>query len=212
MRFFFKNIFLFFLIFFFGGLVFSVEAASLKFDPSSINAASGANFDIKVVLDPGSDQVYSADIYINYDSTFLKVVNVKAESLFPTVSHDESTTGKIYIAAMENDPTSYVASSGAVVTITFQALKDGNSNLSFDCNNSKVVKNTNGTNVLVCSTSDNATITIGTGSDQSPTSAPVNDNNQLSELPKSGVFDNVIKFGLPGIILFIFGSALRLIL
>ncbi|MGB9883226.1 MAG: cohesin domain-containing protein, partial [Microgenomates group bacterium] len=165
-----KKILLFIIVFLFFGKIHSIEAATLKFDPTSINSNSGNNFDVKVVLDPGSDQVYSTDIYINYDSSLLKVVNVKPENLFPTVSHDESTAGKIYIAAMENDPTAYIASAGAVVTITFQGLKDGSGNLSFDCTNSKVIKNdANGTNVLVCSANDKATITIGTSNTQIPT-------------------------------------------
>jgi Cohesin domain. len=125
------GIFLLFLVF--SGVFFSVEAAFLKIDPNAVSSSAGNNFDVKVILDPESDAIYSTDIYLTYDQSLLKVVSVKAENLFPTVIHNESTSGKIYIAAMVNDPTSSISSSGTVATITFQGLKDGSGNLSFDC-------------------------------------------------------------------------------
>ncbi|GAB4219824.1 MAG: hypothetical protein Fur009_7700 [Candidatus Microgenomates bacterium] len=201
-----------FIIFLFFGAVFSVEAAYLRFDPTSANSSVGNSFDVKIVLEPGSDQVYSTDIYINYNSSLLKVINVKAENLFPTVSHDESTSDKIYIAAMENDPTTYVASSGTVATITFQALVNGTANLSFDCNSSKIIKNdASGTNVLNCSQNGSFSITIGnsttnTTSDQTNTTS----DTLPEELPKTGFFDNVVKFSIPGVILLFLGGLLRL--
>jgi len=33
-----------------------------------------------------------------------------------------------------------------------------------------------------------------------------------SELPKSGIFDNVVKFAIPGLILFLVGGVFRLLL
>lgn len=207
-------IFIFFITFFIGTK--NTYAAYFRFDPSSVNSSSGNNFEVKVILEPGSDQIYSTDIYINYDSSLLKVINVKAENLFPTVSNDISANGKVYIAAMVNDPTSYVSSAGPVATITFQGLKDGSGNLSFDCNNSKIIKNdVNGTNVLNCNQNSSASITIGAGGSTTTNNQSSNNSSTDSlpqSLPQTGVFDNVVKFGIPGMILLLLGSILRIVI
>ena len=186
-----------------------IEAASLKFDKSTISVASGGTFQIAVNVDPASDSITGTDIYVSHDSTLLKATAVSAGSLFPTVINDISTTGKVYIAGMVNDPASPISTSGTVATITFQALKDGTATLSFDCNTSKIIKDDiNSSNVISCSTNGTSVVTIGSGGGgTTPTSAA-----PISELPESGVFDNVAKFVIPGTILLILGSALRLVL
>ncbi len=205
-----KISFFFLLLAFFLFASQKIEAAYLRFDPNSVNSSSGNSFDVKVVLEPGNDQVYSADIYVIYDSSLLKVTNVKAESLFSTVSHDESTSGKIYIAAMVNDPTQSISTAGAVTTITFQALKDGSEELSFDCANSKIIKNdANATNVLNCSQNTKSSITIGVGNTTTNTTNTTNTSPET--LPKTGIFENVVKFSIPGAILLLIGGLLRLV-
>lgn len=197
------------ILFFIAPYVFiKVEAASFSFDKTTATVNSGGTFQISVNLDPGSDKIYSADIYINYDANLLKPTAVSAGSLFPTVSNDISTSGKIYIAAMVNDPTAAISSSGTVATITFQALKDGSATLSFDCNSSKIIKDdANASNVLNCSANNSSTITIGT------TASDNNNSSEIpTELPKTGILENVLKFAFPGIIFLILGGALRLVL
>lgn len=203
-----KIIFYFFFIFFVFPYFFGfVKAASFNFDKTTVTVNSGESFQINVNLDPGSDKIYSADIYINYDAGLLKPTAVSAGSLFPTVSNDLSTSGKIYIAAMVNDPTAAISTSGTVATITFQALKDGSSSLSFDCNLSKIIKDdANASNVLNCSANNSSTITIGT-------TGPINNSSEIpTELPKTGILENVLKFAFPGIVFLILGGALRLVL
>ena len=169
-------------------LFLSVQAAALKFDKTTVSTTNGGTFQIAVTVDPGSDALNSVDAYVSFDSTLLKATVVSAGTLFPTVSNDISTSGKVYIAGMVNDPASSVSSAGTVATITFQALKDGTATLSFDCNTSKIIKNDiNASNVIVCSTNGTSAVTIGGGGTQ-PTSAPP------SQLPQSGIFDNVVKF------------------
>jgi hypothetical protein len=213
-----KKILLALLIFF--GLtpfVFSIQAASLTFDKSSSTASNGGTFQVGVVMNPGSDSIYSTDVYVVYDSSLLKATGVTAGSLFPTVTNDIATSGRVYIAGLVNDTGSPVTASGTVATITFQGLKDGSGNLSFDCNTSKVIKNDlNATNVIVCSQNGTSAVTIGAGgSSSSPTTAPASDTGAAetpSELPQTGIWENVVKFALPGMILLILGSALRFIL
>jgi len=186
----------------------SVNAASLKFDKTTATVANGGTFQIAVTVDPGSDSLSSTDVYVTYDSTLLKATVVTAGSQFPTVTNDISTSGKVYIAGMVNDPASSITSSGTLATITFQGLKEGSATLSFDCNTSKIIKNDiNASNVINCGTNGTSAVTIGSGG-AAPTSAP----EPVSELPQSGVFDNVANIAIPGIILLLLGSIFRLVL
>ncbi|MCL4364669.1 cohesin domain-containing protein [Patescibacteria group bacterium] len=185
-----------------------ILAASLSFDQTTVSVSNGGTFQIAVKLDPSPDSVSSSDIYVNYDATALKATAVSAGTLFPTVTNDISTSGKVYIAGLVNDTASSVSSAGTVATITFQALKESTVTLTFDCASSKVVKNdVNATNVLNCSSNGTSSVTIGTGS-----SGTTNPTPTSGTLPQSGVFDNVVKFAVPGAILLFLGSALRLVL
>lgn len=187
--------------------VFGVQAATLKFDKTTATAANGATFQISVIVDPGSDALNSTDVYVIFDPTLLKATAVAAGSLFPTVSNDVSTSGKVYIAGLVNDPASSISTSGTLATITFQGLKEGTGTLSFDCNTSKIIKNDiNASNVMTCSQNGSSTVTVGSGSAAAPAVAPP------SELPQTGILDNLIKFAIPGAILLLLGSALRLVL
>ncbi len=183
-----------------------VQAATLKFDKTTATAANGATFQISVIVDPGTDALNSTDVYVTFDSTLLKATAVAAGAMFPTVSNDISTSGKVYIAGLVNDPASSISTSGTLATITFQGLKEGTGTLSFDCNTSKIIKNDiNASNVMTCAQNGTSAITVGSGS-SAPAVAPP------SELPQTGILDNLIKFAIPGAILLLLGSALRLVL
>ena len=199
------TVFIFFLItpFFLG----EIQAGSLKFDRTTVSVANGGTFQIAVTVDPGSDALNSVDAYVVFDATVLRATLVTAGSLFPTVSHDEATAGKVYIAGMVNDPASSISASGTLATITFQALIDGSGTLSFVCNTSKIIKNDiNASNVITCSQNGTVAVTVGIGGPNQPTSRPP------TQLPESGVFDNVVKFAIPGLLLFLVGGAFRLLL
>lgn len=184
-----------------------VFAASLKFDKTTVSVANGETFQINITVDPETDSIVSADTYVAFDGTLLKATVVTAGTLFPTVSHDESIAGKVYIAGMVNDPNTPVTASGTLATITFQALKDGTTTLSFDCNTSKIIKDDiNASDVMTCAQNNSSVVTIGASSGLSPTLAPA------SELPKSGIFDNVFNIAVPGMFLLIIGGIFRLLL
>jgi len=215
-----KNIFiktLFFLVLFIVvPIISSAQAASLGFDKTTVTTTNGGTFQVAVTIDPGSDALNSTDIYVTYDPILLKPTAVSAGTMFPTVSNDISTSGKVYIAGMVDDPASSVSTSGTVATITFQGLKDGSGTLSFDCNSSKIVKNDiNATNVLVCSSNGILAVTVGGGGGNTTgteDTTGTTDSSTPTELPQSGIFDNVVKFALPGGILVILGTVLKMIL
>jgi len=197
-------------------LITVVNAASLKFDKTTVSVANGGTFQIAVTVDPGSDALSSVDAYVTFDAAYLKATVVTAGSLFPTVSNDISTSGKVYIAGLVNDPASSISTAGTLATITFQALKDGTATLSFNCSTSKIIKNDiNASNVIVCSTNGTSAVTIGSGgggSSTNPTAAPAANTGVAGELPKSGIFDNVVRLAIPGAILFLLGVLAKLML
>lgn len=205
-----------FLIFLAIPTLFSVQAAYLKFDKSSASSANGGTFQISVQVDPSGDTLGSVDVYVNYDATLIKPTAVSSGSQFPTVSNDISTSGKVYIAGMVNDSTASITTVGTLATITFQGLKEGSGTLSFNCDLSETVKNdANGTNTLTCSQNQTATVTIGSGSstNPTPTTSTVTDTTNdyvPTELPQSGIWDNVVKLAIPGMILLFIGGALKL--
>ena len=197
-------------------LITVVNAASLKFDKTTVSVANGGTFQIAVTVDPGSDALSSVDAYVTFAAAYLKATVVTAGSLFPTVSNDISPSGKVYIAGLVNDPASSISTAGTLATITFQALKDGTATLSFNCSTSKIIKNDiNASNVIVCSTNGTSAVTIGSGgggSSTNPTAAPAANTGVAGELPKSGIFDNVVRLAIPGAILFLLGVLAKLML
>ncbi|MCR4313612.1 MAG: hypothetical protein NUV58_05160, partial [Candidatus Roizmanbacteria bacterium] len=47
----------------------TVNAASLKFDQSTVSTTNGGTFQINVTVDPGSDSLSSVDAYVSFDSS-----------------------------------------------------------------------------------------------------------------------------------------------
>ncbi len=185
----------------------SVWAASFGFDQTTVTVQSGGTFSLKVTVDAGTDELSSVDAYISYDSSLLTADSVADGTFFPTVTNDTTTAGKIYIAGMVDDPATSKTGTGTLATITFKGKADGTATISYDCSSSKIIKNDiNATNVLKCTKNGKATITIGAGSTAStPYPTP-------SSLPQSGVFENVVKFAVPGMMLLLIGAGMRLLL
>lgn len=210
------SVIIIFLIFFvFCPLILGkVNAAFLKFDKETVSVNAGENFELQVIVDAGSDEINSIDAYVIYDAAVLEVNSVTEGSFFPTVSKDISS-GRIYIAGMVDDPASSKTGSGIVATINFKALKDGSVDITFDCDGSKIVKaDIDATNIIECSKNGSSQVTIGSGnpSGNSSDSASSIPSPTPSTLPRSGIFDNLISFGLSGLILFSIGLTGKLLL
>jgi hypothetical protein len=198
-----------------------VEAALLRFDKGTVNVAAGATFTLDAVVDAGSDQITSTDMWILYDSTLLEAQSASAAAFFPAVTNNISA-GKVYIAGMVTDPGSYKTGSGSVATITFKGIKNGTATISYDCradasNSSKVVKNAvDPTNVIVCASNGTSIITIGTGGSLTPTTAVPTSvyrpQPQPTSLPQTGIMDMLPKVFIAGSLFVVVGVALRALL
>jgi len=209
----------------------AAEAAYFKFDKSSISVSAGDTFDIAVIVDAGTDQVQSADIYVTYDSTALTAQSVTPGTYFPSVLKTIAS-GQVYIAGIPQQQNQPVTGTGTVATINFKATKAAT--LSFDCDNSTIVKyDPNSPNILVCSQNQGATVLVGgqspvVTSTPAPTAASSGNNSNSSNsssssssstvqptpsvLPTTGFFDNTLRIALPGLILLSIGLLARFVL
>lgn len=201
----------------------AVDAAFLKFDKASYSVAVDETFDVEIIVNPGSEQITSVDAYVIYDSAIINADSVTEGSYFPTVLND-LTTGKVYIAGLVDSPSDYKEGVGTVATVTFKALKEGETDLVFDCDGqatvtSKVIKNDiNSTDIIVCSENGTATVTIGVGgttpdatggAEDTPTPTPT--QAVVTQLPASGTTENMIAMSILGAILVGVGGLTKLI-
>lgn len=192
----------------------SSYAAYLKFDKQTDTVSSDQTFQVQVMIDTGSEQVTSTDAYVIYDSTLFEAQSVTEGTFFPVVTYD-ITSGKIYIAGIVEDTAVTKTGEGTIATIVFKALKDGTGTLSFDCqgdvgSTSKIIKNDgNGTNIIECTSNQDLIVTIGTGGSAV---VPTSSSATSSQLPETGILDNLIKYAIPGAMLLIVGGLIKFVL
>ncbi len=208
---------------------FVVHAGYLKFDQSSISTSINQTFQVQVIVDAGTDQITSADMWVLYDTNYLEAQSVESGTFFPAVTNNISP-GKVSVTGLVTDPGTYKTGSGTVATITFKALTNGSTSLTYDCrtevsNSSKIIRNdVNATNVIICGSNTTATVNIGvagstttstsTSTQTAPTYIPATSTGgeTSTTLPQTGTFENVVKYAVPGIMLVMMGWALKLIL
>lgn len=192
-----------------------VEAATLKFDKTTVTTDLNQTIDLQVVIDAASDQILGVDSYIVYDPQYFEPQNVANGTYFPTVLNN-IFSGKVYIAGIVNDPSTFKTGSGTLATITFKALKNGSGNITFYCvdganDSSKILKNdTNATNVINCAGNGSTSFTIGTGAaapGPSNTPAPT-----ISRLPQTGLLDSFGSYTIPGALLLLLGIGVKILL
>lgn len=194
--------------------VLSVKAAHLEFDPATATGTKGSSFNVKVVVDAGSDEIVSTDAFVLFNSDVLQVDSVADGDFFPTVTYTTESS-KVYIAGLVDDPASSKTGRGTLATITFKVIGDGSANVTFDCrtdasDSSKIIKNdVNATNIIVCS--DNTALKYsgseGEGANGGGNSSATTPTVPTT-LPKTGSFDNLIKIGFLGGVVFIIGGVL----
>lgn len=196
-------------------------AANLDFNPDSVSTSPDSTFSADVIIDAGSDQVAGTDVYINFDPQYLELQTVTYGSYFPKVD-DIPSSGQVYISGVIENQGEYQTGQGTVATITFKAVKAGSTTVAFDCNTantqtSKIVQNDiNATNIINCGGNGNLVVDIsgdGSGSSSSGSSSGSSSSSSSSggTLPKSGVYENVMKFAIPGMILLALGAVLKVV-
>ncbi len=198
------------------------QGAFLKTDKSTYTLTNGGTGNVDVVVDAGSDTIRSADVVLLYDATVLEATSFAPGTFFPTVANN-LTSGKVTLTAYFNDAATSKSGTGIIGTVTFKGLKDGTSNLTFDCGTatgSKINKNSADVpNIIVCTQNFGGVVTVGAGGAAATptpgaggTAATPTPGAGSSTLPQSGFFDNTLKFAVAGMILLFIGLGLKLVL
>ncbi len=223
-----------------GFSVTAAGSATLTFDPETKSANVNDLIDIKTNVNAGTENILSVDGYIKYDSTMLEFQKFTDGDFFPIVTTEKISDGNLYIGAYVDDPATTKTGTGTFATVTFKALKKGTTTVKYFCDasvneTSEVIKDDiDATNIINCSGNGESLITIASsGGSTSPTSTPTptstsssNDSDSTStggtggtdttdtvtELPQSGIVDNILRVSIPGAALLLIGIALKLLL
>ena len=214
------------------------NAAVLNFDKTTTSVNSGETFSVDVKVDPGAEQITSSDIYVIFDNTVLSAEGVDVDTYFPTVLSDIAA-GRVYVAALVDEPTSFKTGIGTIASIRFKALKAGSTTLTFRCSStvldtSKIIKNdTSATDIIDCGGNGELAVTVGNGGSTttnpvpttivslpttgglgggSTTTSSATLSARPTELPESGVFENVVRVVVPGVSFLVFGVFLKMYL
>ncbi len=200
----------------------SVGAASLDFDPNSTTVAPDGSFTVDVDLEAGTQQVASTDTYILYDEDYLEVSQVTAGSYFPLVQPNTEVKGRLYIAGTVTTQGDYKTGTGTVATVSFKALQEGSTTISFDCDNtatdkSKIVQNdTAATNIIQCATLQTHVVTISStatpSTNATASSGSTTTTTTAGSLPASGVYEDMVSYAITGSILLAAWVVLRVLL
>lgn len=215
------------------GMAHASYAAVLKFDPTSVTAGADNTFDVDIVVDAESDEISGTDVYILYDETLVEPTAVTEGDYFPVVSNTIDTE-KIYINGVVKEATEFKTGSGVLATVTFQMKSGSAGTLQFYCDltqsdTSKIVKNdVNATNVIDCNNLNLFSINGGTGpqnqaTSPTPTTLPqtggtvasptpitqIVTTTNVTTLPQSGIFENILKYSIPGIVMLAVGVAIK---
>ncbi len=197
--------------------VVSASAATLNFNPSSVNTQQDGTFSVDVVVDAGTEQVTGTDVYVIYDPQYLQLQTVTAGSFFPK-SDNMPSTGKLYVWGVIENQGEYKTGQGVLSTLTFKTVKGGNTTVTFQCDTantetSKILKNDiNATNVINCGGNGSLTINSTGSGTTNNSSSSTSTTTTVTTLPQSGVYENVMRFAVPGLILMFMGVALRLVI
>lgn len=210
-------------IFLVSGSRASVYAATLLFDPTTAGKAIGETLELGVVVNAGSDEILAVDAQIRYDKNTLDVENCIDGTFLKVARKDFATPGQVYIAGIVEDPGSPVTGRGIMATCTFKVKANATTNVTYACtpgetaSDSNVAKNNaDATDVIQCSDNGVAVITAGTGVGGVPTATPSGTiggtGTVPSELPKTGIIDELMKFAVPGAILVALGLVSKMLL
>jgi hypothetical protein len=186
-----------------GARLQSAYAGTLSFDPSSVNTAVDETFTLTVKVDAEDAEVLGVDALIEYDKDMLEITNIADGTFLSIGAKEHSEDGKAYVAGMVESAGESVTGAGDLVDITFKALSGGTTNVSFICElgetgESNISENsTDATDLIECSQNGEAVVVItGDGSTTSGGTSTSGGSSTPSQLPKTGVFENMVAIGI----------------
>lgn len=138
------------------------HAVSLSLSPETTSQKS-TNIIVDVFLDTEGKKATGVDFLASYDKEKLKLVSVKAGSIFDTYTSPiiDNANGKVGFSGLVKPQSSYVGS-GKFAQLLFEPLKNGAASVEITFKkgerNDSNVADTSGNDILT--TVDNATVTV----------------------------------------------------
>lgn len=139
----------------------SASAANLTLTATQTKIRPEETFTVDIVLS-GDEETLGTDVILKYDPQMLQALNTKETAIYTSYQPASSQRinaqkGTVYISgsASQNKP---VIASGVLASVTFKAIKAGQSVISFDyqkdATNKTGIISTQGRNLLVTAPSD----------------------------------------------------------
>lgn len=126
-------IILFLVFIFFSTPVFAQKSASLFLSPSSGSYQVGKTFSINLAVRSEQQAVNAAEATLKFDPTIIRVKSIsKSGSIFtlwPVEPNFSNSGGTITFTG--GSPNAYKGSSGRIITVTFEGLKEGTASVNF---------------------------------------------------------------------------------
>jgi hypothetical protein len=124
--------------------VSKAEAASFYFEPSKVEKVKQEEFEVKLRLDTGGEEVSGVDIILEFDKDFLEVKQVDFNNLFPLndaqIKNDE---GSLKIYSTVNSVGTAFNDNDRLATIKLKGLKAGQGEVGFKCSLGETGDDTN---------------------------------------------------------------------
>lgn len=107
----------------------------LTFKPQTVSQTPGETKTVNIYLDPGSSQIVGVDIFLKFNPSFIKILDLNTLGVF------SSQTGKIIDNgsgtvryALSNNYGIRQTQAANIATVTYQALTEGSASLEFVAN------------------------------------------------------------------------------
>lgn len=201
----------------------SAHAAFLEFDPSSVNVDVGDTFDMDIVVKVSDDEITGVDAVGDFDPSVLEVQAI-TDGTFLEIAHKSfDNPGRFYVAGLVNSVGESVTGEGVLATVTFKAIASGTTTVTYLCelgetgeSNISESSTVDAPDLIECGLNGEGVVVVGgssggTSSGSSGSSGSTSGGSGGSELPKSGVFDDLLVFIVIGGVLFVIGVGAKLL-
>lgn len=193
-----------------------VEAATLRFEPSSVDTSSGETFDLDIYVDTDDSEVFGVDAVITYDSNIMQVEKITNGTFLDIGHKDYDEKGNIVVIGYVQNSGESVIGEDVLATITFKATKGGTGDVDFVCNvddktESNIITNDlDSSDIIDCAASGKSVVVVDGGTSTSKSSSSSSSSSTTSgQLPATGVFEDMLMAIIVGATLFGLGIIAR---
>lgn len=159
-------------------------AVNLNLDPGHTTVAKDSEFEVRVGINVEGNQAFGSDVILGYSNDSLELVKVEKGDFFSDFSW-ASGGSTIEMHGWFSSLFDSKSGGGQFAKLTFKAKKDsGNATVGFACSNDgsqTVILNTNGDNILACSSLNQTTVDFSSQQKNESTNDNTNQENTSTQ-------------------------------